>query len=220
MISFSAQVALSSVRYTSFDGYYNMPEQVEFVTNFMNKMNFKMPGNDIALHESLWDNCESNISPCNRNDDTRIRLQYDKWGERYSFFQEYGNIGFEFKTKAYTSYGSPGLYIDFNGWLNDPNPIFTLDEETAKQIALDFALHDEKLNKSHGDGGTCEYVVYERFPEHEKYRPVPEGFTLSGDIPETGISETIISDVPYYKISNGWCTYDPTTTGHFDGIIL
>ncbi len=127
-------------------------------------------------------------------------------------YQEHGYITFDFTSEGYVKFGALGLIIHFNGWTNDPNPTFTLDEETAIQIALDFALHDEKLNKSHGDGGKCEYLAYERFPEHEQYQ--------AGGILETVTSKQIISDASYYVIENGRYTYDPTNTGQVEFCVI
>ncbi len=49
----------SSVTYRSFEAQHDIPKQIEFINNFMNKMGFKMTGKDVASTQSIPDNCHT-----------------------------------------------------------------------------------------------------------------------------------------------------------------
>ena len=206
----------ASVRYYNHNqGFFETLDQINFINNFMNKMGFKLAGEDFMLTESMIERCSTYGYQPNCPD---VGIyQYDtKYSTEYKFVQDYSKIHFKFNNKAFMQYGSLVTLIKFDGWINQPDLIeFTLDEEIAKKIAYDYALNNEMLHKSHRDGGKCEYIMFAQFLEHEKYRPIPKGFSIPDYIPKDRVGKTVVSDVPYYHIANGDCTYDPTGTGHF-----
>ncbi len=198
-----------SAWYFSTDTAFDRQKQMEYVNNFMNKIGFKVNGNDVLLSESFIDNCTEVFSvgySCRTPGgpvSIGIRLD-DKYHTAYIFGSKYDGIAFLFYNKAYKTYSDYGVKIRFNGWSNHPELIKTtmnlkntIDLETAKQKAYDFALKNDELNKSHRDEGLCEYKPFEK------------------DLKAFNGSLDIVSGVPYYIIKTGLCTYDNTNTGHF-----
>ena len=163
------------------------PEQIKFMSNFMNKMKFE------------------------NYDDTFSNKEYTKFDETvYTLEDRPSFIKFTFVTVKDQDYKYQ-LLIGFKGWINDPDSfVFELDKSTAQQIAHEFAATNEEINKSHKDGGECEYEDRESFAKkNESFIPNRELF-----IQDPPISESIFYDKPYYVIRIGFCTYDPTNTGH------
>ena len=199
----------ASVTYRSIDTAYDIQKQAEYINNFMNKIGFKVDGNDVALSESYLDNCIEKVwnnKGCKKlHDSVRFNINpFGKYDTTYELGQKYSGITFIFYNKAYYTYSDFGIEIKFHGWTNHPELIKTMIDQKsaingviAVQKAYDFALKNEELNKSHRDGGHCEYESDE---------------IMLGRSADKNL--IIISGVPYYMIDPGSCTYDRRNTGH------
>ena len=184
------------VDFQIYRSFSSMSEEIEFISNFMDNMSFKI-GNGHTLTQELLDSCEVNFAfhKCEFDDNSTITRTFV--GDRviYRISQPYSDISFVLYGEGIVKYGYPGIEIKFYGWTNNPELVeFTLDEKDAMQIARDFAKANDELNNT-TEQWRCEFEFWEGSPS---------------------IGKSVISGVPFYDIRNGQCTYDYFDTGHYD----
>ena len=183
-----------SVGYLTTDTAYDQQSQIKYVNNFMNKMGFKVNGNDVTLSESFIDGCFkvwSGYSCSKLNEPFLISIDsWDKYSTDYNFKGQHGNVKFVFNNKAYSTFSNYGIEIKFTGWSNYPEMMreslddletnnTIIDSETAKEKALEFA------NANYAQ--SCDWHLY----EDEKLR---------------WAYIQVVSGVPFYQVQLGRCT--------------
>ena len=201
----------AGVTYKNYKLMKTETEQLEFINNFMEKMGFNI-GNNHKLSDEFFDNCEINFAyhRCTF-DDVNISKQFMGDKTIYGLNQPYSYIKFVFYDKSYTTFGSPGVKILFNGWTNNPETVvFTLSKQDAVKKAIDFAINDHFLNTIEES-----FTVKDNYNNDSIFETGSRvcGFQFSPQY-DFSVHKFVISGDPYYDIRIGGCTIE-MWEGHY-----